>query len=153
MTYAFAIEPYAQIIEDMKPMFAEHWRELALYQDSIPLDPDYEFYEAAANAGLLTFFSVRLDGALVGYAVFMGREKNPHYKTTRWMVSDILYIAPDHRHAGVGAGLIRFIEAVFTQRGIHVLHIGTKESSPDLATLLQRLGYERVEAVYGKKLN
>ena len=73
----FAVESFESAAECMKPMFAAHKAELAVYDD-IPLDPDFDFYKRAADAGLLTILTMRDGGDLAGYAVFIVR---PHAHT------------------------------------------------------------------------
>lgn len=151
MTITFARETYAQMIEDVKPMLAEHWRELALYQDDIPLDPDYEFYERAEAIGLIRAYTARKVGALIGYAVYLVRF-HPHYRGHRWASADIVWMHPDYRRFGAGNALFDFIESDLTAEGPCVIHTTTKVAHPELSMLLLARGHEHVENGYSKRL-
>lgn len=148
----YATETFAQIVEDIKPLLATNWRELALHKDSIPLDPDFSFYEKISDAGGLVFYSVRTAGCLCGYAIYFLSPKHPHYRTSFWAVSDIVFVAPEYRNMGVGNALFEFIEADMTARGVNVLMTGTKVKHPELSTLLQMRGHFPTDKIFGKLL-
>ena len=47
-----AVEPFPPFLEEVKPIFPIHWKELALHQDKVPLDPQYDIYlERGAQPG------------------------------------------------------------------------------------------------------
>ncbi len=147
----FAVETYAEVIGDLRPLLELHWREIALFQDDIPLDPDWEFYSKANAAGLVRCYTARLDGALIGYTIFVVRDRHPHYNH-RWAVEDIVWIHPDHRNLGVATGLFDFFETDLRKGGPVVLHLTTKIAHPALAVLLGLRGYDEVERGFSKRL-
>ena len=71
-------ETYASLVEEIKPLLHRHWEELALNREEIPLDPEYEFYEAADKLGLIRLYAVRKAWTLIGYAIFMVRNRHHH---------------------------------------------------------------------------
>lgn len=147
----YQVETYSDVIEELLPLLAAHWRELALFKDEIPLDPDHGWYRKGSEAGVLQFFTVRADGVLIGYAVFVVIPRHPHY-AHRWAHDDILWVAPEHRKSGVGNGLLDFCESELSKNGPVMIHINTKIHAPALAVLLQSRGYENVELGFSKRL-
>ena len=146
-----AVETYDQIIDDLKPLLTEHWRELALYQDEIPLDPDYDGYKRICDAGVTMVTSVRVAGALVGYAVYV-LQPHMHYRGHRWAVSDLFWLHPDHRSMGLGNALFAFIEDALRERGVDVMHTTFKKHFPAAGMLLESRGHAMVELGYSKRL-
>lgn len=146
----FQTETYADVVGDLPGLLEQHWRELALYQDDIPLDPDYTWYEKADSAGLLRIYTARSGPDLIGYAIFVLIGRHPHY-AHRWAKDDIVWIAPEHRNFGVGGGLMDHCEADLKSKGPVVIHVNTKVSSPPLAVLLRSRGYENIELGFSKR--
>lgn len=147
----YARESYAEIIEDIRPLLGEHYRELALFQDEIPLDPDFDKYRALNEAGAIVFYTARLNGALIGYAIYAVVARHLHYRH-RFAVNDICWIAPAHRNFGVGTGLFDFVEADLALEGPIVMMTETKEHAPALAALLLSRGHEKMGLVLAKRL-
>ena len=144
----YAREPYAAVIDEIKPLLHEHWQEIATYQD-IPLDPDYPAYEMAEQHGRLRIFTARRDGVLVGYGVlFVG---NLHYKSSRIATQDILFVLPEHRLGRVGFGLVRFLDAQLKAEGVQVVYQHVKLAHPALGRVLSHVGYEPVETIYARR--
>jgi|HubBroStandDraft_1064217.scaffolds.fasta_scaffold154544_3 L-amino acid N-acyltransferase YncA len=146
-----AVQPFDQIIDDLKPLLAGHWRELALHQDSIPLDPNFEGYRKANELGLSCMFAVRKSGDLIGYAVYF-IAPHMHYRTHKWAVSDLFWLHPDHRRAGVGNALFDCIERELLALDVDVMHTTIKEHFPAAGSLLESRGHAMIERGYSKKL-
>jgi GNAT superfamily N-acetyltransferase len=153
MTYAFARETYDQVIDEIKPLLVEHWRELALYQEDIPLDPDYEIYRAMDHKGALAIYTIRYgaERRLVGYAIYFLRNHH-HYRGAKWATSDIVLVAQSHRNLGAGNGLFDYVEQDLRNQNVNVIHTMTKLEHPELAFLLESRGHQKVEVNYSKRL-
>jgi GNAT superfamily N-acetyltransferase len=148
----FARETMAQVYPDMLALLEEHWRALARNQDAVPLLVDQEFYRRAEAAGGLMAATARTDaGALAGYAVYFLRF-HPHYVTTRWAASDVFWVTPGARGAGVGMRLFLFVEAELRREGARVMNTSYKLAHPQAGRLLDYLGHEPIEAVHQKVL-
>lgn len=147
----YARETYDEAVRDIAPLLREHHLELALYQEDVPLDPDFSFYEAADKAGLTRIYTARIGGRMVGYAIYVVR-LHPHYRTHRWAICDIVFVHPDHRNLGVGNGLYDFIETDLRKGGPIVLHTTSKSGHPELGALLAMRGHALVELGYSKRL-
>jgi GNAT superfamily N-acetyltransferase len=135
-----SVEPYDSVIDDIRPLLPEHWKELALWTDEIELDPDFEAYRRACDAGVMRIYTVRLGGMLIGYAIFAVIPRHMHYRH-RWAINDIIWVHPDHRSFGIGSELCDFFEEDLRRDGPVVIHIESKAHSPMLAALLRSRGY------------
>ena len=144
---AYAREQISDVLGEIKPLLEEHWKEIAHYQD-IPLDPHWPGYYAAEDAGKLRIFTVREDGKLVGYAVFF--VGNLHYKSTKIATQDILFVLPEHRGL-TGARLIRYCDEYLQAEGAQAVFHHVKRAH-NFGPLLERMGYEAIDVVYGKRL-
>jgi GNAT superfamily N-acetyltransferase len=145
-----AREAYSDVIEEGKPILEEHWRELAFYPD-IPLDPDYDVYAALEKQNLISIYTVRVRGELVGYAIYFVR-KHHHYRTVSWAVSDIILVRKNFRNYGIGTALFAFAENDLRAQGVQVMHTTTKYCHPELGMLLQSRGHQREGFAYTLRL-
>lgn len=139
-------ETYAQMADDIRPLLIRHWEELAAYPE-IPLDPDWDFYRAAAEADLIRGYTARLDGQMIGYAIFTIVRRHPHYARS-FAISDILLVLPEHRNFKVGSALFDCFEADLAG---FVISISTKNSHPALQALCSIRGYEAISSNYSKR--
>jgi GNAT superfamily N-acetyltransferase len=145
-----ARESFASVIEEGKPFLQEHWEELATYSD-IPLDPDYEAYEALDKQGLLWIYIVRLRGEIVGYAPYFVRH-HLHYRKHIFATNDIIIVRKPYRNYGIGTALFDFIEDDMRVQGVAVVHHSTKLTHPELAMLLKSRGHEEVDHGFALRL-
>lgn len=147
----FQIEAYGlSIIEDIKPLIQLHYEEIALHQDLIPLDPDWEKYKRLADQGMLFIATARDQDVLVGYSVFFIID-HMHYRSTRMASNDVLFLHPKYRTGMTGVRLIKFCEAELAkQKVVKVMwHI---KFAHDFRKILYRLGYNDEDAIVGKIL-
>jgi GNAT superfamily N-acetyltransferase len=142
----FCAERLSDCMEYLKPMFPKHYRELALDQDRVPLDPQYDVYLARENRGEVLFVTARKSGEIVGYFVgFLA--PGLHYRTCLTLTMDIFWIDPAHRGSGAGYQLFKFVENEAKQRGVQRMFVGSKLHK-DASWLFDRLGYQEVERYY-----
>jgi GNAT superfamily N-acetyltransferase len=151
MSAVFALETYDQFASDAMRLLPLHHKELGPYQDAMPLVPDYSFYAKASEIGMCRFYTARIFGELIGYAIYFVKP-NPHYSTTGWAVSDIIWVHPEHRNLGTGTGLFDLIESDMRKNGIFVLHTTAKEAHKPLQYLLLSRGHKLVELGYQLRL-
>lgn len=151
MTAEFTVESFDSIVEDIKPLLEEHWRELALFQDEIPLNVSWEAYRRGYEAGVIRAYGARLDGRLIGYAIFQVIDRHPHYLHS-FAINDVVWVAPEHRNVRVGSVLFDGLEADLRARGPIVIHVETKAHAPALALLLVSRGYASVGPSFAKRL-
>ncbi|HKS73541.1 MAG TPA: GNAT family N-acetyltransferase [Terriglobales bacterium] len=149
--YTFQTERYRDVAEELKVLLPLHWKELALYQDDISLDPDYDFYSRLDEIGGMAMFTVRKDGELRGYAVYFVRP-HPHYKSAKWAVADIFWLHPEDRRGNIGHKLFGTVERGLAEIGVNVMHTTTKVHSPAAGFLLESMGHAMVEKGYSKRI-
>jgi GNAT superfamily N-acetyltransferase len=149
----FAEEKMQDVLEEIQPLLAQHWSEIAVYKN-IPLDPDYDLYRQADTAGFLVVYTAREEETkkLVGYSIFFLR-RHHHYINHTWAMNDIVWIHPDFRQQGFGREFVAFWNGKLRERGTHVVHVNAKVAHPALAYLLKSTMHTVVEAGYELRLN
>lgn len=141
-------EPWATFIEEAKPLLPLHWEELALNKDKVPLDPQYEVYDARDRRGEVMVITLREVGRLVGY--FIGFvAPGLHYRTCLTLTMDIFWTHPDVRGGMGGVRLFRAVEAEARRRGVDRMFFGSKQHK-DASRLFDFLKMEPVETYYSK---
>lgn len=91
-----AVEALRDCLEELKPLFDPHWKELALDQERVPLSPNYPEYLKREAEGTVLCVVLRERGAVVGYFVgFVAPAL--HYQTTLTLTMDLYWIHPDYR--------------------------------------------------------
>lgn len=134
----FQEEHWADFCVDAQHLFPLHWKELALNQEVIQLDPDHDLYNAIDKSGQLMILTAREDGKLLGYNVYFIRN-HMHYKLTKVAMTDMYFVLPEARR---GVGLKLFIEAEqrLKARGVK-LAITSCKVHEDHERLFTRLGW------------
>lgn len=136
--------------EDCQELIRLHWEEIALNQEKIKLNPDWDSYENLEMNDSLKIFTARDGGELVGYfVVLVGRSL--HYKDHIFAENDILYLHQDYRKGYTGIKLIRFAEKCLKEDGVSILKVNTKVHQP-FDSLMSFLKFNLIERVYTKYL-
>lgn len=147
----FSSENWASFSKDAISIFPIHWEELALDREKIPIGMDLGKYADLERNGVLNVVAVRDDGKLIGYHMAL-IVTHPHYKDAGLMATtDMFYILPEHRKAGVGAKLIMAAESSLRERGVVKAFIGTKLHQSH-EKLLEALGWKPTDMVFSKLL-
>lgn len=144
----YQIESIKDLKNEIQPLFKKHWEEIALNQDKVKLNPDWDTYYKIQDIGMLTCFTAREDNNLVGY-FFVIVNNHLHYADTSMAMCDLIYISPENRKGRVGTNLIKFAEKNLSESGVSVLYMNTKDHAP-FDNLLIRLGYSLAERTYSK---
>jgi GNAT superfamily N-acetyltransferase len=146
----FAVESLEESIPYLQFLLHEHYKELALNQDKVPLDPRYDIYINREQAGELIFVAARDAGQIVGY--FIGFiQPGLHYATCLTCNMDIFYINKELRNGRLGVKLFRFVEKELKRRGVDRWFVGSKLHA-DASPLFKYLKFEPVETFYTKWL-
>ena len=140
------VERLSDELGTLKTMFPEHWAELALDQDKVPLDPDYARYLAMEADGQVLFVAMRAAGEIVGYFVGFVRP-HIHYRTCLTLAMDIFWVKPKYRKGSAGLRLFKFVRQVAKQRGVQRIVVGSKLKA-DASVLFERLGYVEIERYF-----
>lgn len=139
-----------QVEKDILVLIDLHYKEIALNQSKVKLNPDWALYADLEAEGKLKIFTARDAGVLVGYFVVVVGV-NMHYKDHLFACNDIIYLHKDYRRGFAGVKLIKFAKACLTEDGVSVLTINTKVHQP-FDKLLERLGFNLIERVYSSYL-
>jgi GNAT superfamily N-acetyltransferase len=151
MDLTFQAEPFSPaLLDEMQPYFHAHWKEIALLQDKIPLDPDWGKYEEVNRQGKLHILTARDGTKLVGYHVAF-IDPHHHYKSTLFATTDIFYLAPEYRKGANGIKLFARLEEELRKIGVKKMVTITKLHS-NVGPIFQRLGWTHVENTFTKWL-
>ncbi len=150
---SFAWERFANIAGELPPLFIRHWREIALNQDKILLDPNWEAYLKLDLAEILRVLTVRSDGRLVGYH-FVHVFPHLHYASTLWAQSDMFWLDPDYRSGWTGYRLLKLVRDTLKENGIKVHYLPAKLhfENERIGRIVKRLGYKPIEMTYAQVL-
>lgn len=145
-----AVEQYSDdLVEEIKPLIEQHYEEIALNKELIPLDPNWDQYAALAAAGKLLIVCARNEqNELIGYTVFFVNY-HIHYQSTLVANNDLIWLHPDYRRGRLGIRLLKDSETACKHRGVDkiVWHI---KFARDFRNILYRLGYADEDAIVGK---
>lgn len=143
-----------EFIKDVKseciPLIEKHWEEIALYQDTIKLSPDWDAYQQLEDSGNLKIFTARDESKLVGYYVVIVRS-HIHYSDHLFAANDVIYLSKEYRSGNVAAKMIKFVEKCLKEDGVSVMIINSKTHAP-FDILLKRLGFSHVENLFSKRI-
>ena len=142
------VEPFHPFVDEVQPMLPEHYQELALNKDKVPLDPMYDVYDRLDAEGKTLVVTLREDGRLVGYFVGFVAPKL-HYKTCLALTMDIFWTHPDIRGGLAGVRLFRAVEKEAKRRGVQTLYYGSKLHK-DSGRLFEFLKMTPIEMYYSK---
>lgn len=96
---------YTETERMTRPMFAEHWDEVAGFKDLLLVDPDHDKYLGLEAQGLLACFVAFKQGVPIGYSInVLGQ--HIHYKQVKVCYNDMLFVAKEHRDSTAGGRLI-----------------------------------------------
>lgn len=143
------LESFEERLEELQVLLPEHYKELAMDQDRVPLSPSYDIYIENEQAGRLVFMTLRENGVMLGY--FIGfLAPGLHYNTCFTCKMDIFYIHPSIRGSGLpGVKLFRAVEKELKLRGVQRWYVGSKMKA-DAGPLFKRLGFEPIEVYHSK---
>lgn len=152
-TYPLVVtrETFDSAVADIAPLLNRHWEELAMFKDEIPLNVNWGGYKRGYDAGLIRAYGARVDGILIGYAVFQVLPRHAHY-AHRWAINDVIWIAPEWRNIQIGTALCKFFEEDLRKDGPIVIVVETKAHAPALAALLGVRQYLLMGSVYAKRV-
>lgn len=144
----YQLEDWATYVRDCQALWWEHWEEIAVQKDRMPMRPDEEAYRALEAAGRLQIVTAREQGVMVGYIVSVVRP-HMHYADVLTGYEDAYFLSKSHRKGMAGVKLIR--EAIRHMRavGVQKCFFMTK-AALDMGRIFERLGFTKTDIVYSK---
>ena len=128
-------------------LLTNHWQEIAKDKEVMQLNPDWDYYEQRDRTGQVLFVTAREGAELVGYFIWWV-DPHPHYKHLLTAHSDIYFLTPEYRNAGLGSELFRAAIGFAKEAGCGYCFITTKVGH-DHPDLMERLGLKPRDLVYG----
>lgn len=157
----FRWEPFHKISKELMPLFKRHWQEIALDQEFVPLDPDWDLYYAMEVAGKLHILTARKEVTtnktmptdLVGY-IFNLVGGHLHYNSTKFAHTEMFWLAPEFRKGWWPVKMFKENLAGLKEREVEVSTINFKLhfANARVGKLLARLGYTATDIVMRKVL-
>ncbi len=135
------VESFVDCASELAAIFPQHWDELALFRDRMPLAPQWQEYARRERDGVLFLVTVRWNGKIVGYYT---AQVAPgfHYSQTLTGTHDLVYVIPEARERGLALPLFRCVERELKRRGVRLWFSGFKTHNPlGMPDLLDRLGF------------
>ncbi len=153
----FQKERLSDVRDEVYPLLLQHWEEIALNKDDVPLDPDWEMYKCIEEAGILSVTTARKDGRIIGYFAYM-IVPNLHYKSLRVAEGDIFYVDKEYRRKlRFAIRLLAESEKNLIAAGVNKIVNKTKEHfknarGVDAGALFRYAGYDKIENLYAKRV-
>jgi len=149
-------ENLIQNVRELQPLLEEHYKELALFQEAVPLAINWPHYYALAASNSLLFVTARAsDRKLLGYYIAIV-SPCPHYFTSPKATHDVMRVAPEARGQGIGLKLMLKVEEELRAAGILIWYHGRKAvtpTAPAMDKLVAKLGFLPADLYFGKLLD
>jgi len=153
--YTLRWEPLQVLLDDgIEELLRNHWVEVAMDKESVPLDPDWERMFILESVGEFAAAALRRNGKLIGYNAF-AIYPHVHYKSTMYAFNDVIYVDPAERGIA-GVRLVRGVEPMLKALGVKKViyhtkvHVHVGHNDGLVGDLLNCLGYKHFENLYCK---
>ena len=144
----YALEPWSTYYRDCQALWPEHYEEIAVQKDRMPMRPDVASYEALDAAGRLQVVVAREDGRMIGYVVSVIRP-HLHYADVLCGYEDAYFLTKSHRRGMVGVKLLRAAVEHMKRAGVRKAFFMTK-AALDMGPIFERMGFTKTDIVYSK---
>jgi hypothetical protein len=149
------IERLADTLEELKPLFVPHYEELALDQDKVRLDPQYEVYLEREARGEVLLVTLRDRGRIAGYFVgFIA--PGLHYRQCLTLTEDIFWLDHQYRDADsldrleadmAASIMFEAVRSEARRRGVQRAFLGSKWHKSS-AAVFEQMGLRKIEEYY-----
>lgn len=149
------VECLTDCLHELKPLFVPHYEELALNQDTVPLDPQYEVYLDRDARGEVLCVTIREAGRVIGY--FVGFVCPAlHYRTCLTLTMDIFWLSPAYRGESslehveahmVAEQLFETVKREAQRRGVQRVYFGSK-THKSCAHIFEDMGMVEVDRYF-----
>ena len=149
-TAAIQVENWSDCIEEMETIFPLHWKELARFQEQIPMKCDRERYANLEKIGALLLITARVEEKIVGYFVAFLFPHLHYAGAGLWGLTDMYFVLPAFRK-GIGLKLFLAFERELRARGV-TQAVTSCKIHEDHSELLQKLGWTWTDKTFQKHL-
>jgi L-amino acid N-acyltransferase YncA len=144
----YALEPWEQYFRECQALWEEHYAEIAVDKDRMPMRPDIATYRALEARGQLQIVVARDDGRMIGYILSVIRP-HLHYADVLTGYEDAYFLTKPHRRGMTGVNLIREAVRHMKAAGVRKVFFMTK-AALDMGRIFERLGFTKTDIVYSK---
>lgn len=151
MPLAYGFERITERWNELAPLSAAHFAEVADLPHGHALSLDQDGYAAAEKAGAHVFCTARTEaGRLVGY-LSMFLRRHVHAKVLS-AYQDAIFLEAEHRQGWNAQGLIASADAWLRERGVGIVYQFVP-TAHDFGAVLRQLGYNPTEIVWSRHLH
>lgn len=143
-------ESFKEKYDEAYPLFIEHAKELATYQDIMKLKPKTERYALLEDTENLISIYAYNDEELIGYSINFVQD-HVHYSDLIFVQNDVLFVKKEYRGMDVGSLLLEATEKEAYAEGADIVLLHAKEDTK-LTTILPTKGYRIQDIIYSKVL-
>jgi hypothetical protein len=135
---------------ELLPLLKDNWVRTESYIGELEIDPAFEKYKKLDEMDMVTCFTARSGGVLVGYVIYF-TNFSLHHKTVKTGHGDMIYV---REARGLGTVVFRLLDAAETDlRARGVVYMGWfVHKDGKLHQILKKRGYKEDELVMEKKL-
>lgn len=144
-------ETFKAFIAEGLDLVVRHGEEMNPHAD-IPLNIDEDTYIQADERGLLRVYTARLDGVLIGYAIFLVQFAL-NWKLSLTATQTAFYVDPELRMSTCGTRLLRQTERWLRDDGVQLIAQQQFVKHPQLGELLARERYKHSSNIWTKRLD
>ncbi len=144
----FNTESLKDIKEEMAPFLDNNHQESGTYPD-MALRVQWENYFALEELDICKTFTMRDDGKLVGYSIFIV-SSHSHYQENIFALNDVVYIDPESRGSDT-IDFFNYCETELLVAGAQVISYNMP-TSDSMKRLMTAIGHEHVESTYMKRI-
>lgn len=129
----------------------QHWNEIALDKESVPMDVDWSRYLNWERLGHWRAFTARSDGVAIGYICYW-IDHHIRYQNTIYATADVFFVKPEFRRGWVGIKLFKESFKALPKPCKVLVNEKLHFEDGRVAKLLEMLGMKPIEIVYSKFL-
>lgn len=138
MALVIQVERMRDIVDEIRPLHVEHWREREDLRPSGDYNPDYERFFAAQEAGVSILVTARRDRRLVGYCT--AHIHQCMWTRERYASPDLTFVIQAERGSATALRMVRYAHLVLKAVGIKECKTLMRDDNR-VRALLRRVGY------------
>jgi|SRR6185437_6800643 len=140
--YTFHVELMEKIVDEMRPLHLEHWKETEAHRHGLNFNPDYATFIRYERAGRYVLFTLRKEGKLLGNCA-MYLSESAHTKSIL-ATEDTLFILAEARRGRLAGRFIEYCEDALKSLGVREINVSVKTVNK-AGRFFRMLGYKHVE--------